>query len=359
MAAMGSWAISRAQNLAESGIQTVPPEYVRKVEKALVVEQADDPRFLVPIIDLQGFSKDQYDTISAQIGGAAENWGFFQIINHGIPDSLIARVQAASKAFFQLPAEEKEAYANEAQNPIGYGSKLGYSADGEVKLEWGDYYYNFVRPLDRRDMSKWPIQLSDFTEAMDEYSTELSKLFEYLMKVLSRHLGLETENSLNESVGGERKELQIRINYYPPCPQPDLVVGVAPHSDPVAITILLHDQIPGLQIRKDGAWIDVQFVPGALVVNIGDQLEILSNGKYRSVEHRSVVHKDRSRMSWAVFCTPPFDALISPRRELIDDRHPPLYQQIPYGEYLMKFFKKGLDGKGHVHGAKQQNPLSS
>jgi isopenicillin N synthase-like dioxygenase len=126
---------------------------------------------VVPVIDLQGFSllpsdhlrKDQYDTISTQISSAAENWGFFQIINHGIPDSLIARVQAAGKAFFQLPIEEKEAYANEAQNPIGYGSKVGYSLDGEVKLEWGDYYYNIMWPPARRDMSKWPKQLSDFT----------------------------------------------------------------------------------------------------------------------------------------------------------------------------------------------------
>lgn len=155
-------------------------------------------------------------------------------------------------------------------------------------------------------------------------------------------------------MGGERKELHIRINYYPPCPQPDLVVGVAPHSDPNVLTILFHDQIPGLQIRKDGAWIDVQSVPGALVVNIADQIEILSNGKYSSVEHRSVVHKDRSRMSWAAFCGPPRDVVIAPRRELIDDDHPPLYQQASFGEYLSKFFKKGLDGKGHVHQAKQQ-----
>ena len=108
---------------------------------------------------------------------------------------------------------------------------------------------------------------------MDEYSGELSKLFECLMQVFSRDLGLETENSLNESVGGEMKELHIRINYYPPCPQPDFVVGVGPHSDPAALTILLHDQTPGLQIRKDGAWIDVESVPG-LVVNIADQFEV-------------------------------------------------------------------------------------
>lgn len=359
--ATGNWAITRVQTLAESGIQKVPPEYVREVEKA-IVQETDDPQLFVPVIDLQGFGllprdnfpKDQYDTISAQISRAAENWGFFQIINHGIPDSIITRVQTAGKAFFQLPIEEKEAYANDALTTIGYGNKVGYSPDGEIKLEWGDYYYNVIWPPARRDMTKWPLQLPDFTEAMDEYGRELSKLFEWLMEVLSRDLGLESENSLNESLGEERKELHIRINYYPPCPQADLVVGVAPHSDPAAITILLHDQTPGLQIRKDGAWIEVQSVPGALVVNIADQFEIVSNGKYSSVEHRSLVHKDRSRMSWAMFCTPPLDMVISPRRELIDHDHPSLYQTASFGEYLKKFFKKGLDGKGHVHEAKQQ-----
>eukprot|EP00253_Pinus_taeda_P012808 PITA_12808 len=361
---MEKWAFNRVQTLADSGIQTVPPQYVRPVEKA----HHDPNSFQVPIIDLQlPFSpekhdhiyKDQYDSIPAQISSAAESWGFFQIINHGIPDSLIARVQATGKAFFQLPTEEKEAYANEAQNIIGYGSKIGYSADSDAKLEWGDYYYNAIWPPHRRDMSKWLTQPSDFTETIDEYSRELSKLLELVMEVLSRDLGLETETSLNESVGGERKELNMRMNYYPPCPQPDLVLGLAPHSDPGAITILLQDQTPGLQIRKDGAWIDVQCVPGALVVNIGDQIEIMSNGKYKSIEHRGMVHKDRSRMSWAVFCSPPRDMVVSPKRELIDEQHPPLYQGAPYGEYISKFFKKGLAGKGFIRDAKQQHSVVS
>eukprot|EP00253_Pinus_taeda_P014777 PITA_14777 len=396
--ALENWAFKRVQTLADSGIQTVPPQYVRPVEKA----HHDPNSFQVPIIDLQlPFSpekhdqicKDQYDSIAAQISRASENWGFFQIINHGIPDSIIARVQAAGKAFFQLATEEKEAYANEAQNPIGYGSKIGYSPDSEAHLDWGDYYYNAIWPPGLRDMSKWPTKLSDFTyilvffqnfdlcipyfygdagepkmsdeefcgcrETMDEYSRELSKLFELLMEALSRDLGLDSENSLNESVGGERKELYIRMNYYPPCPQPDLVVGLAPHSDPNVLTILLNDQTPGLQIRKNGAWIDVHCVPGALVVNIADQMEILSNGKYKSIEHRGMVHKERSRMSWAVFCSPPRDVVVSPRTELIDKQHSPLYQGASYGEYLMKFFKKGLDGKGHIQDAKQQHSVVS
>ena len=80
----------------------------------------------------------------------------------------------------------------------------------------------------------------------------------------------------------------------------------------------------------------------------------MSNGRYKSIEHRSMVHKDRSRMSLAVFCAPPYDVVVSPRRELIDKEHPPLYQGASYGDYATKFFKKGLDGKGHVHQAKQQ-----
>lgn len=86
--------------------------------------------------------------------------------------------------------------------------------------------------------------------------------------------------------------------------------------------------------------------------NVDEQ--ILSNGKYKSIEHRSVVQKDRSRMSWAMFCGPAPDIVVSPRTELINEEHPPLYQGVSFGEYSMKFFKKGLDGKDLVHGLKVQ-----
>uniref|UniRef100_A0A0D6QUU1 Fe2OG dioxygenase domain-containing protein n=1 Tax=Araucaria cunninghamii TaxID=56994 RepID=A0A0D6QUU1_ARACU len=334
----------RVQSLAESGIQTVPLQYVRPLEPS----HAGDSQ--VPVIDLQGLSIDHLKekTIS-EISCAAENWGFFQIVNHGIPDSLISRVQAVGKAFFDLPLHEKELYRNneDAGNPVGYGSKVGYTAD--AKLDWGDYYYNVVWPPSKRDMTKWPKRPSDFTEVMDEYGKEICNLWKRLMQVLSRGLGLEDENVLNERMGGEGNDIHIRMNYYPPCPQPELVLGLSPHSDPNALTILLHDQTPGLQIYKDGAWLHVQSVPGALVVNIADQLEILSNGKYKSVLHRSLVHKDRSRMSWAMFCTPPPQVIISPLKELIDDANPPLYGTSSFEDYQKKFFTKRLAGKGHVH----------
>ncbi|KAH9320766.1 hypothetical protein KI387_015405, partial [Taxus chinensis] len=120
-------------------------------------------------------------------------------------------------------------------------------------------------------------------------------------------------------VGGEKKEIHFRIKYYPPCPQLELVLGLSPHCDPNALTILLHDQTPGLQICKDGDWIDVECVPGTLVVNNVDALEIISNGKYKSIENMSLVHKDRERMSWAMFCIPPLnEVIVSPLKELKD-----------------------------------------
>ncbi|XP_059071733.1 anthocyanin synthase [Cryptomeria japonica] len=315
--------LPRVQTLSESGIESVPLQYVRAD-----LEKSKPHDTQVPVIDLHSLSSPylQQETIAA-ICSAAQNWGFFQIVNHGIPLPLTSRMQAVGKAFFDLPLEEKELYKNEeAGSPIGYGSKLGYSPD--AKLDWGDYYYNVIMPPHRRNMSKWPKQPSDFTEVMDEYSREVYKLSELLMQALSTGLGLKDENSLNEAVGGDKKEIHSRINYYPPCPQPELVLGLSPHSDPNVVTFLLHDETPGLQIRKDGNWVDVQSVPGALIVNIGDAMEIISNGKYKSIEHRSLVHKERARMSWALFCCPHDEVNLSPLPTLIEKDHPPVYQDL-------------------------------
>ncbi|GLJ44882.1 hypothetical protein SUGI_0944780 [Cryptomeria japonica] len=227
-------------------------------------------------------SKSSVDEISS----AAEKWGFFQIVNHGIPESLIARVQAVGKAFFELPIEEKELYKREGGNNAGYGSNVGISAD--AKLDWRDTYYNnIVWPVSQRVMSKWPKQPSDFTEVMDEYSKKICKLWEVLMQALCGGLGLANENALDEALG-------------------------------------------------------------ALVINIGDQIEILSNGKYKSIEHRSFVQKNHVRMSWPMFCTPSQNVIISPLKELIDEENPPLYAASSFQEYLEQFFTKGLIGKEHL-----------
>ncbi|KAL8090938.1 hypothetical protein AgCh_040135 [Apium graveolens] len=94
----------------------------------------------------------------------------------------------------------------------------------------------------------------------------------------------------------------MRMNYYPPCPQPDQVIGIAPHSDSVGLTILLQlNETEGLQVRKDGIWVPIKPLPSAFVVNIGDILEVVTNGTYLSIEHRGVVNSEKERMSIATF----------------------------------------------------------
>ncbi|KAL9266340.1 DOWNY MILDEW RESISTANCE 6-like protein [Drosera capensis] len=110
----------------------------------------------------------------------------------------------------------------------------------------------------------------------------------------------------------------MAINYYPPCPEPELTYGLpVHHTDPNALTILLQDlQVCGLQVLKDGKWVALKPHPDAFVINIGDQLQALSNGLYKSVQHRAVVNAEKPRLSVASFLCPHDSAVISAPAEL-------------------------------------------
>lgn len=108
----------------------------------------------------------------------------------------------------------------------------------------------------------------------EEYGEELVKLGKRLMKVLSRNLGLE-EDYLQNAFGGENVGACLRVNFYPKCPQPDLTLGLSAHSDPGGLTLLLpDDRVNGLQVRRGDSWITVKAAPDAIVVNIGDQVQV-------------------------------------------------------------------------------------
>ncbi|GMI97377.1 hypothetical protein like AT1G55290 [Hibiscus trionum] len=138
----------------------------------------------------------------------------------------------------------------------------------------------------------------------------------------------------------------VTFNYYPRCPNPGLTVGVFPHSDGSLITVILQDDNGGLYVRAtDGSWIHVQPINGALIVNIGDVLQIMSNDKYKSVEHRVVANGSKNRVSVPVFVTPRPNAVIGPLSEAMESGEQPLYKEVVYSDYSSHHFGKKHDGK--------------
>ncbi|KAK4853774.1 hypothetical protein QYF36_014366 [Acer negundo] len=148
----------------------------------------------------------------------------------------------------------------------------------------------------------------------------------------------------------------VRMNYYPPCSRPDLVMGLSPHSDGSALTILQQGKgsSVGLQILKDNAWVPVQPIPNALVINIGDTIEVLTNGKYKSVEHTAVTHKEKDRLSIVTFYAPSYEIEIGPMTELADDENnnPCKYRRHNHGEYSKHYVTNKLQGKKTLDFAK-------
>ncbi|KAI4354534.1 hypothetical protein L6164_003386 [Bauhinia variegata] len=145
----------------------------------------------------------------------------------------------------------------------------------------------------------------------------------------------------------------FRVNYYPPCSSPDQVLGLSPHSDASTITVLMQDDdVSGLEIRHKGGWVPVNPIPDALVVNVGDVIEIWSNGRYKSIEHRAVTNKNKGRFSYASFLDPRDDVEVEPLDHMVDDQRPKIYRRVRYGDYLRQSMNMKMNGKAHVDVAK-------
>ncbi|KAJ4951997.1 hypothetical protein NE237_028829 [Protea cynaroides] len=341
---------SRVEILAKSGILSIPKEYVRPQEELTSIhdvfeEEKKDDGPQVPTVDLKDLDSEEPEVrekCREELKKAATEWGVMHLVNHGISDDIINRVRAAGKTFFDLPVEEKEKYANDqASGKIaGYGSKLANNASGQ--LEWEDYFFHLIFPEDKRDMSIWPKTPTDYTEATSEYSKQLRVLVSKILSALSLGLGLE-EGRLEEEVGGmEELLLQMKINYYPKCPQPELALGVEAHTDVSALSFIMHNMVPGLQLFYEGKWVTAKCVPNSIIMHIGDTIEILSNRKYKSILHRGLVNKEKVRISWAVFCEPPKEKIIlKPLAEVITDSEPAVFPPRTFAQHMQhKLFKK-------------------
>ncbi|MED6148909.1 Jasmonate-induced oxygenase 2 [Stylosanthes scabra] len=360
--------IIRVQSLSESiiGSNSIPERYIKPLSdrpnsnnNIISDDDDDDCNINIPIIDLKGvYSEDPElrGSTLRKISEACKEWGFFQVLNHGVSHELMDMARETWREFFHMPMEEKQKYANSPKTYEGYGSRLGVEK-GAI-LDWSDYYYLHYLPLKLKDFNKWPSHPPSCREVVDEYGRELVKLCGRLMKVLSINLGLE-EDCLENGFGGEEIGACLRVNLYPKCPRPELTLGLSSHSDPGGITLLLPDQhVTGLQVRRGHHWITVNPTPHAFIVNIGDQIQVLSNGIYKSVEHRVIVNSMKERVSLAFFYNPKSDKVIEPVKELVTKEKPSLYKAMTYDQYRLFIRLRGPCGKSHVESLKSPTPTN-
>ncbi|KAL5704261.1 flavonol synthase [Ranunculus cassubicifolius] len=323
--------VERVQAIAtlSKTLDTIPDAFIRSEIEQPALTTFTGPVPEIPTID---FSDPDQENLISTIVNASKEWGLFQIINHQIPVEAIKNLQSVGREFFELPIEEKEAIARPADSKTleGYGTRLQKEMAG--KKTWVDFLFHNVWPPSKINYQFWPKNPSSYREANEEYVKHLREVVDKLLMYLSLGLGVEGKAIL-EAVGGDDLEYLLKINYYPPCPRPDLTLGVAPHTDMSAITVLVPNEIPGLQVFKDDHWFDAKYIPNALIIHIGDQVEILSNGKYKAVYHRTTVNKDKTRMSWPVFCSPPAEKLIGPLPQLVDEENPAKYKTKMYKDY--------------------------
>ncbi|XP_054817570.1 2-oxoglutarate-dependent dioxygenase 19-like [Prosopis cineraria] len=183
--------------------------------------------------------------------------------------------------------------------------------------------------------------------AIIEYNKRIKDVARTLLKGISESLGLQP-NIIIESTGFESSRQTCQVNLYPPCPQPNLTLGLLPHSNNGLLTLLIGNRIKGLQVKHYGKWVNVNPLPHCLLANIEDQLEIVSNKRYRSMWHRVVVNERDSRLSFALKNGPTLDKEIGPAIGLLE-KEKPLFKSINYKEYLQVqqeariVDKRGLD----------------
>ncbi|CAA7389436.1 unnamed protein product [Spirodela intermedia] len=325
------------QFLAESGITSIPETYVKPPSERPSSDSVDNERDTgIPLVDLGGLERSptERDATIRQIADACKDWGFFQVSNHGVDPYLVKRMRDVWSELMPTPP------------------RLTKGTAGAI-LDWGDYFFLIFKPDSLKNREKWPALPHTCKETIEQYGQTLTKLYERLMEALSTSLGLETRR-LQEAFGGmDGVSVNLRVNFYPRCPQPDLTLGLSAHSDPGILTILLPDErVKGLQIYKDGAWVTVHPVPDTFIINIADQIQILTNGLYKSSVHRVVVNPAEERISFAFFYNPRIDLILRPLPELVTAEQPPLYEAMTFDEYRKYIRIKGFRGKSQIESMK-------
>ncbi|CAI8607355.1 unnamed protein product [Vicia faba] len=304
------------------------------------------PKLEVPPIDLKAFLSNDPNSISnacSEVYHACKKHGFFLVVNHGVDNKLIAQAHKLVDEFFCMQLSEKQRAQRKMGEHCGYANS--FIGRFSSKLPWKEtlsFRYsgnNSCKTVEDYFVNVMGEDFRQFGSVYQNYCEAMSNLSLSIMELLGMSLGVDKEYFRNFFEGNDSV---MRLNYYPPCKNPDLALGTGPHCDPTSLTILHQDQVEGLQVLVDGIWHSVVPKEDAFVVNIGDTFMALSNGIFKSCLHRAIVNDKIVRKSLAFFLCPNEDKMVTPPKELITKENPRKYPNFTWPsllEFTQKYYR--------------------
>ncbi|KAI4992942.1 hypothetical protein ZWY2020_007255 [Hordeum vulgare] len=281
----------------------------------------------LPIIDLKLLaSRDARESKACAdaMARAASEWGFFQVVNHGVGLELLEEMRREQAKLFRLPFGTKDK-AGLLNGSYRWGNPTATSLG---QLSWSESFHVPLPSVSPEgcDYGK----LSTLRGVMQEVADAMSRVADTVAGTLAENLGHEAGGGGGESAfpgGCDGTTCFLRLNRYPACPFAADSLGMVPHTDSDFLTILFQDQVGGLQLIKDARWVAVKPHAEALIVNVGDLFQAWSNNKYKSVEHKVVANSSAERFSVAYFLCPSWDSPVGTCGE------PSPYKPFTFGEY--------------------------
>ncbi|XP_057996601.1 gibberellin 2-beta-dioxygenase 8-like [Hevea brasiliensis] len=302
----------------------------REIYKTLlentIVDESETKTSLVdecelPFIDLGRLSldeSDEKDKCEQEIARASQEWGFFQVVNHGISREILENMRREQVKLFKQPFDKKskeDKFLNFSSGTYRWGTP---TATCLSQLSWSEAFHIPMTDISASN------GFTSLSSTIEQFATRVASLAQKLAEILADKLGRKSTFFQENCVPST---CYLRLNRYPPCPIPAEVFGLIPHTDSDFLTILHQDQVGGLQLIKDGKWFAVKPNPEALIINVGDLFQAWSNDVYKSVQHRVVTNPRVERFSTAYFFCPSYDT------EIESGCEPSVYEKFSFKEY--------------------------
>ena len=290
----------------------------------------------IPIINMAQLHRNETLRV---LDNACRNLGAFQLINHGVDNTMIHSLHQTTQTFFKLPSDKKRQVSRSKETPWGF-------YDRELTKNTQDWKEIFdYGPSDEWERKpQWPTDLPLFQSTVTDMYKAFEQLSFKILKAISLNLGLAKQQLATHFAPAHSSFL--RLNYYPTCPQPENpsgmktpsngYLGVNHHTDAGVLTILLQDKQPGLEIFHDGQWHLVEAREDTLLVHLGDVMQVWSNDRYQAPVHRVVSNQHAERFSVPFFFNTANSTNYKPLHSVVDSANPPRYHSINWGEFRDK-----------------------